>query len=204
MTSIFYPLLISMLPPPLSPPPDLPPHPPPSSPTFRSVISIPPSSSRPINSLRSLCCHPPPPRPLVQPAPRPSVLRENVHVHRAHSRRNNHFFVPDNTRSASPASCKFSSSPDRRLRPPPAIPDTIPRILCPFFRRTFFRRPPFFYTHLTTPARSLPAPFATYCRTGRNRTDVDAAVFHLSVPRGGDDIFFGLSTFRSTQPAPLT
>lgn len=41
MTSIFYPLLISMLPPPLSPPPDLPPHPPPSSPTFRSVISIP-------------------------------------------------------------------------------------------------------------------------------------------------------------------
>lgn len=32
----------------------------------------------------------------------PSVLRENVHVHRAHSRRNNHFFVPDNTCAASP------------------------------------------------------------------------------------------------------
>lgn len=79
-------------------------------------------------------------------------------MHRAHSRRNNHFFVPDNTRSASPASCKFSSSPDRRLRPPPpAIPDTIPRILCPFFRRTFFRRPPFFYTHLTIP-RFAPSP----------------------------------------------
>lgn len=154
MTSIFYPLLISMLPPPLPPPPDLPPHPP--RPPLPPVWSSPsPSSSHPVNSLRSPCCRP---RPLVEPAPRPSVLRENVHVHRAHSRRNNHFFVPDNTRSASPASCKFFSSPDRRLRPPPAIPDTIPRILCPFFRRTFFRRPPFFYTHLTIPVRSLPPP----------------------------------------------
>lgn len=50
MTSIFYPLLISMLPPPLSPPPpppDLPPHPP-RPPPVRSS----PSSSRPVNSFR--------------------------------------------------------------------------------------------------------------------------------------------------------
>lgn len=109
MTSIFYPLLISMLPPPLSPPPpppDLPPHPPrPPPPPVRSS----PSSSRPVNSFRPppTAASPPSSPPalsLVQPAPRPSVLRENVHVHRAHSRRNNHFFVPDNTRSrASPA-----------------------------------------------------------------------------------------------------
>lgn len=232
MTSIFYPLLISMLP----PPPPLPPPLPPSPPPVRSSPSAP--LHLPVNSLRSPSLPPlhhqppflspapsPPPPPLHPPpllpglslshrrsAPRPSVLRENVHVHRAHSRRNNHFFVPDNTRSASPASCKFSSSLDHRLRPtnhlpPPTLPTPsrslvhpLPppaRASSPFFRQTFFRLSPFFYPPIAASSSSSScspsypsAPLATYCRTGRNRTDVDAAVFHLSVPRGSDDIFF--------------
>lgn len=121
-------------------------------------------------------------------------------MHRAHSRRNNHFFVPDNTRSASPASCKFSSSPDRRLRLPPAIPDTIPRILCPFFRRTFFRRPPFFYTHLTIPVRSLPPPLPPTVEQGEIELTWTRQFSIFLFPVGAMTFFFGLSTFRSTRP----
>lgn len=66
MTSIFYPLLISMLP----PPPPLPPHPPlpPSPPLVRSSLYLSSSSAPLVDSLRSPV-RPPLPHPRLLPSP---------------------------------------------------------------------------------------------------------------------------------------
>lgn len=184
MTSIFYPLLISMLPPP--PTLFLPPLPLPLPPAVRSLarsatsIYLPfftPAHHRfpplyPLRSSPSL----PSPSTFYATTLGPSVLRENVHVHRAHSRRNNHFFVPDNTCAASPRrvnSLPFAVSPVRRrsstslalfhfsiyLRP--SAP------LCRFFRAWLFFLPPplplFLPFFFFSPPRR--APFFSTTRT---------------------------------------
>lgn len=160
MTSIFYPLLISMLPPP--PPLPLPPHPPlPPSLPPGSVISIPlliPPSTHFVH----------PPAASVHPAPWPSVLRENVHVHRAHSRRNNHFFVPDNTRSPRrprvlQISPRLPTAASGHLAQSPARHHS-PRALL-FFCRTFFSSL-FFYTPTYLP---IPRPPTPLCHLLSNR-----------------------------------
>lgn len=177
MTSIFYPLLISMLPPP--PTLFLPPLPLPLPPAVRSLarsatsIYLPfftPAHHRfpplyPLRSSPSL----PSPSTFYATTLGPSVLRENVHVHRAHSRRNNHFFVPDNTCAASPR--RVNSLPFVVVPPPlslsftflsisvhrllfvgfsaPGFFSSLPPLFLPFFFFSPPRRAPFFSTTRT-------------------------------------------------------
>ena len=233
MTSIFYPLLISMLPPPPTlflPPLPLPLPLPPAIRSFvRSLVRSfvrsfghlhLPAFFHPAASLFHTCTATLFVLPLLfSPSTfyattlGPSVLRENVHVHRAHSRRNNHFFVPDNTCAASPR--RVNSLP-RRLPfvvvPPPSLSTSLS--LFPFFLSRFLALSPsigsslsvfpslafflsfflfsFFFFSLPPSLVAHPSsPPPPDSDPRRNRTDVDAAVFHLSVPRGNNDIFFG-------------
>lgn len=244
MTSIFYPLLISMLPPPPPPPPPLPlplpPPLPPSPPPVRSSLRpplftspsthfvLPPAASPPATLPLPHTRHhhqhhrhrhrhplPPPTSHSLTAAPHPSHpfcgktcmcighIREGITIFSCRTtlapRRPRPANSPRLSTTASDQPTASRNSPrhhparsfTRHHLPPPPV--TLRARPLHFFVKPFFvsrpssaASPPIAATSSSS-SPSFPLPLAAYCRTGRNRTDVDAAVFHLSVPRGSDE-----------------